>query len=593
MYDLRIRKPIQLQIDEPRAAIGLFPASVKLVGGTKWGYIDSSGRMALAPQFSDARDFQQNGLAIAADQKGSYGAIDASGCYRIPPVYDSINDFAERRAVAIDKQGFKLINERGKVLTKRAYPFIADMKEGRSVFYVTDAGSDAGNSRYGYLDAQGKEIIPAQFEEAGDFKNRKAVIKIKDNEYALIGPTGRRLADYPYAYVGPLGDGMLAFQRDTAGKYGYLNERGDVVLQPAYTSAFTFRNDRAIVNTAEDYKSSYGVINKAGTFIVKAAYNDIRDLGNDRLALGRAIDPEQPFVGSMYAIADWNGNLLSAFLYQDVSDFDGELASVTDGKETYFIDRSGKPAPGYPNVSGIGTLTLEEGGLIKAFVDRRLSYLNRAGRIIWKQNTVIPLQPPYFVKEMKYKPNPDYLVYYPQVEGMASGAAQATVNTRLKEMSQVKPIPSNKKLDYSYIGDFEVAFFKMKLLQLELSGYNFPFGAAHGMPTKTYAIINLSNGRMYALQDLFKPGSDYVKELSAIVGRQIQDDPQYEYVFPGSYKGIRPDQPFYVTENALHLYFEPYEIAPYAAGFPTFTIPFAQIRGIINTSGEFWKLFHS
>ncbi|MBW7459323.1 DUF3298 and DUF4163 domain-containing protein, partial [Paenibacillus sepulcri] len=302
---------------------------------------------------------------------------------------------------------------------------------------------------------------------------------------------------------------------------------------------------------------------------------------------------EQPFVGSVFAIADWNGQRLSDFQYNDVSNFKDGLASVYDAKQTYFIDRSGKPAPGYPRVEGSGTLTLEENGLIKAFVDQRLSYLTRAGRVVWQQNKVIPLQPPYLVKEEKYKPNADYLVYYPQVEGMENQAAQRTVNARLKEMSQVKPVPASKKLDYSYSGDFEVAFYKQKLLELVLNGYNFPFGAAHGMPTKTYAILNLTNGRMYALKDLFKPGSDYVKVLSDIVGKQIREDPQYSYVFPGSYTGIRPDQPFYVTDDALHLYFEPYEIAPYVAGFPTFTIPFAQIRDIIDTEGEFWKSFHA
>src|SRR5690606_34246901 len=92
--------------------------------------------------------------------------------------------------------------------------------------------------------------------------------------------------------------------------------------------------------------------------------------------------------------------------------------------------------------------------------------------------------------------------------------------------------------------------------------------------------------------DLFLPGSDYVKTLSDIVGEQIKNDPQYDYVFPDTYKGIRADQPFYVTGDALHLYFDPYEIGPYAAGFPTFRIPFTQIGSLINTRSEFRKAFH-
>jgi hypothetical protein len=96
----------------------------------------------------------------------------------------------------------------------------------------------------------------------------------------------------------------------------------------------------------------------------------------------------------------------------------------------------------------------------------------------------------------------------------------------------------------------------------------------------------------YRLKDLFMPEADYVKVISQIVGEQINNDDQYSYVFPDSYKGIKADQPFFISEGALNVYFEPYEIAPYAAGFPTFTIPFKEITSIINHGGDFWLSFH-
>ncbi len=34
------------------------------------------------------------------------------------------------------------------------------------------------------------------------------------------------------------------------------------------------------------------------------------------------------------------------------------------------------------------------------------------------------------------------------------------------------------------------------------------------------------------------------------------------------------------------------EIAAFAAGFPTFTLPFDDLTDIINTNSEFWKSFH-
>lgn len=104
------------------------------------------------------------------------------------------------------------------------------------------------------------------------------------------------------------------------------------------------------------------------------------------------------------------------------------------------------------------------------------------------------------------------------MEGLTNQAEQIALNAKLKQLSQVKPIPADQQLDYTYTGDFDITFYQQQLLQLQLTGYNYPAGAAHGMPTMIYAIINLTNGQLYELKDLFKPNSDYVKVLSQIVG---------------------------------------------------------------------------
>ncbi|PZT54978.1 WG repeat-containing protein [Paenibacillus silvae] len=592
---LKLEKKIKQTMtasDRTQAAAWLYPISVRTTNGIRWGYMDAQGHVRLEPVLQQAQAFQPNGLAVVVKDNRA-GVINLQGQYVVQPVYDSINSFSEERAIAIDSQGFKMINEHGAVLTPRAYPFIADVQDGRAVFY--DTGTDqtaAGSILYGYLDASGKEVIRAQYMSANDFQQGKAVVQIKEKEYALIDRNGNRISTYPYAYVGPLGDGLLAFQKELSGKYGYIDERGNIRIQPKFASALPFNGGQAIVNTSEDYRSNYGVINKQGSFVIQPAYNDIRELGEQRYALGKAIDPEQPYIGSVYAIADVNGRRLTEFIYRNVENYKRGLASASNGTQTYLLDLSGRPAPGYPHIEGAGSLEVVAPDLIKVFVDQRLSYVNRAGQIIWYQNTIVPLQPPYRVREEKYKPNRDYLVYYPQVEGLTSQAQQDVLNGKLKELSQVKPIPNDQQLDYTYTGDFDITFYQQQLLQLQLTGYNYPAGAAHGMPTMIYAIINLSDGQLYELKDLFKADSDYVKVLSRIVGEQIKNDPQYSYVFPDTYTGISADQPFFVTADALHLYFNPYDIAPYAAGFPTFTIPFSEIIDSINTEGTFWKAFH-
>ncbi|SDC66087.1 WG containing repeat-containing protein [Paenibacillus sp. UNCCL117] len=564
--------------------VDLFPATVKLIGGSRTGYVDASGRMAIPPQFEYAQPFQPNGLAVAGSDN-RVGAIDAQGHYRIKPIFETIGDFAEGRAAAIDKEGFKVIDESGRVLTPKAYSYIGAFRSGRAL------ASDSGSGHYGYLDTEGNVAIPLRYLEAGDFTaGGKAVVKLGEGQYALIDTNGRTLHTYHYASVGGLGEGLLVFQQEPGGRYGYIDEKGNVVIKPQFGMALPFSGGRAIVNTAADYTNKYGLIDRSGRFVIKPAYNDLLALGERRYALGTAIDPNRPYLGSTYAIADEQGRLLTAGGLQQVGEYRKGLLSVSDGSQTYFLDRYGKREARMPAVKGVGTLEVM-GPLIQANVDQRIFYLSPSGEAVWKPDTVIALKPPFEVRELKYKPNKDYLVYYPQIEGMPNPAVQRQTNDKLKALSQVKPIESGQ-LDYSYTGDFEVSFFRDSLLVLELTGYHFPFGAAHGMPTRIYPHVDLSSGQFYTLSDLFKPGSDYVKVLSGIIGRQIKEDPQYSYVFPDSYKGIAPDQPFYVTEDALHIYFNPYDIAPYAAGFPTFRIPYSELMSIIAVDGAFWRSFH-
>lgn len=569
--------------------VSLHPAPFKLKEGTLWGYIDDEGRTVIEPRFEYAEEFQPNGLAVI-QLKGQSGLIVATGQERVKPIYAYIGPFVEGRAVVSDAKGYTLIDEVGQEVTTARADYLNALHEGRALF--SKQGSSGGPSRYGYWDRQGKEVLPAVYEDGSDFMNGAALVKIGTGEFALIDTDGHRLHTYKHAFVGNPGDGLLSYQETENGKYGYLNTDGTVAIKPQYTAALPFYQGRAVINTAENYGNAYGLIDKQGRQIVPAKYDEVQQLGENRVALGTPLYPDKPYRGTKYVIADAdNGRILNSHILFGVNNYNEGLASVFDAKETYFIDKSGKRVQ-QPVVPGMGTLSFS-GNLIRANVDQRTSYYDRRGKQIWRQNGVIPLRPPYSVLEKKYKPNFNYLVYYPVVEGIASKEVARDVNDKLRTLSKAEGIGSGGAAqDYSYNGDFSVTFFRKILLVLELDGYKFPFGAAHGMPTKIHPHINLRSGRFYKLRDLFKPGSKYVEKLSEIVGKQIENDPQYNYVFPGSYKGIAPDQPFYVDEEALYLYFAPYEIAPYAAGFPTFRIPYAEIMGLISTEGEFWQSFH-
>lgn len=569
-------------------AMRLYPAPVRTSKGTFWGYIDKKGEFAINPIFQNAMDFQPNGIAVI-EVNNKYGLINEFGRFVVEPIYSSISSFIEGRAIITKDDGYYVMNEQGKLLTKKPYPFISQYQESRAVYYIME------NDRilYGYLDLNGNEVIPAQYQTANDFKNKTAIVQTVDGIYKLINQQGKVEQVYPYPFVGMQGDGLLAYKEkaDYDSKYGVMTLTGRVIIPPTFTSILPFQEGLAIVNISEDYSvNKYGVINREGKYVIKPMYNDIYLLGEGRIAVGKALKEGQPFFGSTFAITTTDGTFLTDFYYTQVQPYERSYASASNQDSTFFINRNGKIVQTFPIIKGIGTLTFV-GDIIKANVDQRLSYYTLDGRQIWKQNTIIPLNRKYKVMEEKYRPNRNYLVYFPRIDGMREASVQKNVNEKLKELSM--SIESVENLaEAEYLADFDIQFFKKELLVFYMYSYYFPFGAAHGTPSQVFPHVDLQTGVFYELKDLFKENSNYVQVLSAIIEKQIKTDEQYSYVFPGSYKGISPDQPFYVSEDALFIYFPLYEIAPYVAGFPTFKIPFIEIEPLLNKEGPFWKSFH-
>ncbi|MED4228808.1 WG repeat-containing protein [Neobacillus cucumis] len=563
----------------------LFPAAFREIGGTKWGYINAKGKVVLPPIYDQAEDYQDNGLAIVHLMDKS-GIINEQGYFIVKPKYDTIQSFSEGRSIVNDREGNKVIDESGKVITDRAYTVInPEYIQGRVEAAETD---EQGNYRYGYLNKRGKIVIPLIYESTSEFTEGRAVVKTLKGQYQLIDLTGKVLQTYPYAWVGNYGQGLLSFKKSNDGKYGYIDIQGNIVMEPKFTTAERFVDSRAVVSIDGDQRDLYGLIKPDGTYIIKPHYNGIVYLGENRFAIGKELDPKQACIRSIFAVADHEGHLLTGFIFREIGHFQDGLASVSDDQFTYFIDTLGNRVVHLPQVSGGGWLSFDK-TLIKGEIDQRLIYFSQTNELIWEQASIFPLTKQLAILEQKYRPNFDYLIYYPEIKGMTNSAQ---VNEKLMEMAGVKPVPSIP-LEYSYTGDFEITFFMKDLLVLEITGYEYPFCSAYGMPIKKYAHINLRTGKFYQLKDLFKAGSPYVKAISDLIEEQIKSNDEYSYLFPNEYHGIQSAQPFFISETGLNIFFHPYDIASFSAGFPTFMISFHELKEWIDVNGEFWRTFRS
>lgn len=574
--------------DFKESCVDLYPALTNTQKGSLYGYINSKGNFIISPSFSTASSFTENRLAIVC-KNNNCGVININGEYVIPPIYNSIEPFVESRAVYVQGDIMGVIDEGGKIITKNPYTFISSYSDSLALVSIKTSSDD---QLYGYIDMDGNEVLPPNYLEGSDFKNNYALVKSRDGTYQVIDKSGTIITTFPYKFVGNYNEGVFTFSESLGGLIGYVDIYGRVLIKPKFTSASPVNDGYMVVSTAPNYKGNYGVVTLSDHILYPFIYDDIRYVGDNRFALGiyRGNNVNTSF-NSIYALGDNKGNTLTDFKFLDIQKFKNGLASAYNLENSFFIDLSGRIVRNLPVVKGTGTLELQC-DIVYADIDYIPYYLNTKGDIIYKPNNRIKLNDEYTILKLKYKPNVDYLVYYPQINQSTPSTVIENINSKLRELCALKIVDRNEVLDYNLYGNFETLFFKKDLYIPEINTYYYPFGAAHGMTARSTPNINLKTGEFYSLSDLFDCTTRWIDEINKIIENMIETDPQYSYVYEDGFKGITSIQSFYVDEDNLYIFFAPYEIAPYAAGFVTFKIPFADIDSLLCKKGSFYNSFN-
>lgn len=208
-------------------------------------------------------------------------------------------------------------------------------------------------------------------------------------------------------------------------------------------------------------------------------------------------------------------------------------------------------------------------------------------------------------KEINYKT----IIVYPQFSGIEPGR-QNKINNNIKEavLDVTDKFKEDAKdlCDFSDLGDnapgwqceFTASFnnyqiIREKILSVEMEYYRF-MGGAHGGTTFAFYNYNLETGEVLAWQDIFKQNSDYLKAISEYSFSNLKAQllqGEYPLSQEGWIKeGTDANVDNYNTNigfsvNGLKIIFQQYQVAPYAAGPQTVTIPYSELNNYINPSG--------
>lgn len=192
-------------------------------------------------------------------------------------------------------------------------------------------------------------------------------------------------------------------------------------------------------------------------------------------------------------------------------------------------------------------------------------------------------------------PNRNINIFYSVVTGKVQPHILYKINRDILDMVyRLKHEQIHKLLDQGYVnpkvtmdGWYEIRTNERGILSLTFGNYTMAYPAAHGLTIIKSLTFDINTGQIYSLKDLFKPESNYVKILSDIVARQIKER---NIDTLGDFEGISPDQYYYVADKCLVLYFQLYDITPYAFGFPFFPVSVYEIQDIIYDDGPLGRM---
>lgn len=128
---------------------------------------------------------------------GGYGYIDKTGNYVLSPRYGYIDDSTRHL-------GYGPVDDS----------------------YVIICGEWG---RYGFFNIKTKEVIDPQFNEVGCFANGLAPVRLND-KWGYIDKGGKFVIKPQFEYASPFFDDGYAYVKNSEGKYGIINSKGELVI---------------------------------------------------------------------------------------------------------------------------------------------------------------------------------------------------------------------------------------------------------------------------------------------------------------------------------------------------------------------------
>lgn len=268
------------------------------------------------------------------------------------------------------------------------------------------------------------------------------------------------------------------------------------------------------------------------------------------------------------------------------SETDSQISLHRPGQEIVLMLDQGEVS-----VSGHQYFLMEGYKLIdgRIYVSQDFITDNLGLRVKWdKEKEMVSLSSiklnPVTIKTKKITSDTENLslnIQYPEIEGLADGDIQKKINGMFEKIASEARTEGIKNGDVlseesatryqvpETFFNYQVKFNQNDILSVVFQDYQYT-GGAHGLTVQSAYTINLKTGRQYGLSNLFRDNAGYISLISREIKSQMAEKEITALLNP--FNSIKEDQDFYVSGKGIVIYFQQYELLPYAFGIPEFTI---------------------
>ncbi|HXC71332.1 MAG TPA: DUF3298 domain-containing protein [Pyrinomonadaceae bacterium] len=120
-------------------------------------------------------------------------------------------------------------------------------------------------------------------------------------------------------------------------------------------------------------------------------------------------------------------------------------------------------------------------------------------------------------------------------------------------------------------------------IKFEVSSYY--QGAAHPNSYSDVLNYDLKNGKQLKLADLFKPGAKFLQAIASYCLADLKKQDKDSVPDEGAAPVAKNYQSWNITKKGLGINFDPYQVAPYAAGPKFVLVPYSTLKDLINPEG--------